>query len=95
MKKGSTLLTGIIFSSLVIVFLAGGISEANMGQLKLYKKAFPGSKPKCMVCHVDKLPKKADGKNDLNAYGLKVVEENAEPIEETYTTVGEPEETDE
>ena len=34
---------------------------ADVEQIKLYKAAFPESKPKCTFCHVDKLPKKTKG----------------------------------
>ncbi len=80
-----------------IVSLAGiAPAAANVEQVKIYKKVFPESKAQCITCHVDKLPKKDDGKHELNAYGLKVkqtkVEMDAAPNEETYKKVGSAEE---
>ena len=46
---------------------------ANVAVVKVYKAAFDGDKPKCSTCHVDKNPKKEDGKHDLNDYGKKVL----------------------
>ena len=65
------------------------VSFANMGQMKLYKEAFPGTTPKCIQCHMDKVPKKDDGMHDPNAYGAKIREEGAGDITvETYKKVG-------
>jgi len=77
--------TGVFF--LVGITTAG----ANTDQIKIYKNAFQGSAPKCINCHMDKLPKKDDGKHDLGAYGLKVKEAQGtdEKIsEETYKKAG-------
>jgi hypothetical protein len=63
-------------------------AEADVKQIKFYKEAFPGSKPKCLFCHTDEVPKKAEGKHDLNAYGLKVQETAEEITADTYTEVG-------
>jgi hypothetical protein len=46
-------------------------SPANPDQLKAYREVYPEIKPGCIYCHVDKNPKKENGKHDLNAYGLK------------------------
>ena len=48
-------------------------AQANMTQLKAYKDAYPDAKPKCIDCHVDKMPKKDDGAHELNDYGKAVV----------------------
>ena len=63
-------------------------AEANVGQIKLYKEAFPGTKPSCLFCHLDKIPKKDDGMHDLSAYGAKVKETDEEVTAESYTKVG-------
>lgn len=77
------------FSVAVLVLMLGiTAAEASINQAKLYKKAFPGSKPKCLACHVDKIPKKADGEHDLNIYGLRLKEIAEVPTEETYKEVG-------
>lgn len=62
---------------------------ASVDQAKLYKSVF-GQKPKCISCHTDKVPKKEDGKHDLNEYGkkLKAAKIKESPDEETYKTVG-------
>jgi len=75
----------------VLIFVAGSFCWASLDQVKIYKAAFEGSKPKCIDCHVDKLPKKGEGEHDFNAYGHKIAEvkETAGEItEETYKKVG-------
>ena len=47
---------------------------ASVEMLKEYREVYTDLKPNCMYCHVDKLPKKEDGKHELNPYGLKVKE---------------------
>ncbi len=79
-------LTLVVFFALVIC------ARADMKQIKAYKEAFPGEAPKCVACHVDSLPKKDDGKHELNEYGQKVTKENPEPTAETYQKVGKAEE---
>ena len=54
-------LAGFVFSSTV---------QADTIVYKAYKQAFPDSHPKCISCHVDAMPKKADGQHEWNAYGL-------------------------
>lgn len=46
------------------------IAQADVAVLKAYKQAFPGTQNKCNACHVDNLPKKAQGQHEWNAYGL-------------------------
>ncbi len=57
-----------------VLLLIVGIPSAfaDVKQIKIYKEAYPDSKPKCAHCHVDTTPKKEDGKHDLNDYGKKV-----------------------
>lgn len=87
-----------LFLSLTIfalfVFTGLPIAQANVKQLKVYRKVYPNFKPQCIYCHIDKKPKKADGKHDLNAYGLKVQKlMNGEPLtEEMLQTLGSHEE---
>ena len=75
-----------------VVVMAGmfvsGLAFANLAQVKLYKEAFPDEKPKCSCCHVDKMPKKEDGKHDWNEYGLKVKKVKEHPDVDTYKTAG-------
>lgn len=56
-----------------MAFIAGFVlcatARADMTVLKAYKQAFPDTHPKCISCHVDALPKKADGQHEWNAYG--------------------------
>lgn len=81
------------FSLTLVVFFALVISaRADMKQIKAYKEAFPSESPKCTACHVDSIPKKDDGKHELNEYGQKVVKECAAPTAETYKKVGKAEE---
>ncbi len=65
-------------SNLLIPFFVGvfvlslaTLGRADLAQMKVYKEAFPGSKPKCIDCHTMALPKK-DGEHALNDYGNKV-----------------------
>ena len=77
----------------VFLVIAGtfstGLAFANLEQVKLYKAAFPDEeKPKCTTCHVDKIPKKEEGKHNWNEYGLKVRKVKEKPDVDTYKTVG-------
>lgn len=81
-KIGSIL--GFIFCS---VFLGNSLVMANVDQIKVYKAAFPDSKPQCIFCHIDKLPKKDEGMHEPNAYGKKV-REAAEITADAYKQVG-------
>ncbi len=82
MHVKTLLLTVTIFSFLAVS------AQADMKQIKTYKEAFPGELPKCTCCHVEKMPKKDEGKHDLNEYGQKVKAENPAPTAETYQKVG-------
>ena len=48
----------VIFLTGALVLCGTGVAFANLEQAKVYKSAFGGDKPKCINCHVDKLPKK-------------------------------------
>ncbi|MFA6599758.1 MAG: hypothetical protein WC352_08510 [Candidatus Omnitrophota bacterium] len=63
-------------------------ARADMDEMKKYKEAFPGEKPKCASCHLDALPKKDDGKHELNAYGKKVYELGKPATVENYKQAG-------
>jgi len=52
-------LTGFIFWALPV--------HADMSQIKAYKENYPDAHPKCIDCHVDKMPKKDDGAHDIPA----------------------------
>ena len=74
-----------------IVFLWGVTSFADMGQIKVYKEAYPDAKPKCTNCHVDVIPKKDAGKHELNAYGKEIKKADPKPTATTYKKVGKAE----
>lgn len=82
--KKARVTTGFIFS---FVVLGNTLAMADVEQVKLYKTAFPGTQPKCLFCHIDKLPKKDEGMHDPNAYGKKI-QEAAEITAQTYQQVG-------
>jgi len=68
-------------------------AQANMTQIKAYKEAYPGSTPKCINCHVDKMPKKDDGAHDPNDYGKAVIKAAKDakldsPTADTYKAAG-------
>jgi len=78
----SILLTAFIFWALPV--------HAGMVQIKAYKEAYPDAKPKCIDCHVDKMPKKDDGAHELNDYGKAVVKAAGtdKPTADTYKKAG-------
>ena len=73
----------------VAALVGSARAQATIHHQKLYKKVFPGSKPKCLFCHIDKLPKKDEGAHDLNEYGLKVKGDNEEVTVEAIQAAGE------
>jgi hypothetical protein len=81
----------ILFVGLGLVLLMA-TAQADMKELKIYKEAFPGATIKCIDCHVDAMPKKDDGKHDLNAYGkaaiAATVKPDVSPTVDTYKKVG-------
>ena len=78
----SILLTGFIFWAVS--------AQASLQQSNTYKLAYPDAKPKCIDCHVDKIPKKDDGAHELNDYGKAVVKAAGaqKPTADTYKSVG-------
>lgn len=73
-----------------VICFASHVAWADVGQIKIYKSAFPDSKPKCINCHVDEKPKKEDGKHEPNEYGKKLAaaKTGEKPDAETYKAVG-------
>ena len=78
-------LTGFVFWGIT--------AHADMTQIKAYKEVYPDAKPKCIDCHVDKMPKKDDGAHENNDYGKAVVKAATDakldkPTADTYKAVG-------
>ncbi len=84
MKK-NTLLALILIAFFVVGF--AGVSGADIAQIKVYKEAYPDSKPKCIDCHAAALPKK-DADHELNDYGKKVKALADKPTAEDYKKAG-------
>ncbi|MBF0489031.1 MAG: hypothetical protein HQL15_00250 [Candidatus Omnitrophica bacterium] len=84
MKRKQIIILGIglIFTMMTIP------AQASLSEVKKYKEAFADAKPKCVECHVDAMPKKADGQHELNSYGKAVVAVAAQPTADTYKKVG-------
>ena len=61
----------VMLASIISLCFAGS-AMANLGVIKVYKETFSDQKPKCTCCHVDKMPKKEEGKHEFNDYGKKV-----------------------
>jgi hypothetical protein len=59
---------------MILTFVLTSQAFAGVDQLKYYREINPDLKPSCLYCHIDKAPKKEDGKHDLNPYGTKVHE---------------------
>lgn len=83
-----------ILTILPLIFVS--LSFANVDEMKVYREINPDLKPNCMYCHVDKAPKKDEGKHEFNAYGKKAVEMfmaektegmTKEQIKEAYTKI--------
>ncbi len=81
-----------LISAALLTFLVSLLSAdrafATLDQAKLYQSALGKDKPKCQGCHVDKIPKKDDGKHEMNDYGKKLIAVKAQPDEATYKQVG-------
>ena len=82
-----------VFLAVFMFLFSSGLALANLDMTKLYKSVFStDEKPKCVTCHTDKLPKKEDGKHEMNDYGkkLKAAKDPAKemPDEETFKKVG-------
>ncbi len=80
----------IIFCIISAFILWAVPAQANLTQLKAYKEAYPDTHPKCVDCHVDKMPKKEDGQHDPNDYGKAVIKAagTEKPTVDTYKKVG-------
>jgi hypothetical protein len=68
-------------------------AQGDMQQIKNYKETYPDAKPKCINCHIDEHPKKADGQHDANDYGKAAVKAAKaagldKPTADTYKTLG-------
>jgi hypothetical protein len=87
-KGPQNLVKMLCFSVILNLSVGGSAVEADVGQIKLYKEAFPEAKPKCLFCHLDAIPKKGEGMHEPNAYGLKVKEIAKVPTAETYKEIG-------
>jgi hypothetical protein len=84
--------------TLALCILSGFIflvtpARADIQQIKAYKVTYPDAQPKCINCHVDKMPKKDDGAHDNNDYGKAVLKAAKaagvdKPTADTYKTVG-------
>ena len=91
MKKLVPMTTVVTF----LMCVSPVMSFASVETLKVYREVNPDLKPNCLYCHVDKMPKKEDGKHELNAYGLKLKEAlgsdkkelSAEELKQAYITV--------
>ncbi|MBF0121844.1 MAG: hypothetical protein HQL21_00370 [Candidatus Omnitrophica bacterium] len=101
MTKMKTIIFSVFAAAIFLV--VSSTVHADMKQMKIYKEAFPEAKAKCVECHTDAMPKKDDGKHDVNDYGAAVMEQakkDAEaaavaevvPTAETYKKVGKIEE---
>jgi len=80
---------------ILVGFLIWAIpAHADIAQIKAYKEIYPNAKPKCMNCHVDKMPKKEDGAHENNDYGKSAVKAAKaagldKPTADTYKAIGE------
>ena len=84
--KSKTIAT-LIFT---LAFLSCAVqAQASLKEIKAYREAFPGAKPKCASCHIQAMPKKdAAG---LNAYGQAALAANPKPTAETFKQLGKAE----
>lgn len=70
-----------IFLILITLLFGTSINSfANVDLLKYYREVNPALKADCTYCHLDKLPKKEDGKHELNAYGLELKKQSESQI---------------
>ncbi len=84
MKKNT--LSTLMFAAFFVLGFSS-VSRADLGQVKVYKEAYPDGKPKCIDCHTAALPKK-DGDHELNDYGKKVTALADKPTAEEYKKAG-------
>ncbi|MDE2008666.1 MAG: hypothetical protein KGJ09_01150 [Candidatus Omnitrophica bacterium] len=82
--------TAVVLSFTFGLVLWSAAARADFAQIKAYKAAYPDSRPKCIDCHVDRMPKKADGQHDPNDYGKAVIKAAGaqKPTADTYKQVG-------
>ncbi len=82
-------IVGVIVG-LGLMFVGTSLAHASLKEMKLYKEAFPDSKPKCVNCHIDEKPKKDDGQHEANDYGKAVMKAaGSEPATaDTYKAIG-------
>jgi hypothetical protein len=80
--------TAAVVATLAAVAL-GGTALATMDIQKQYKEAHKDSKPNCLTCHVDKMPKK--DAHDLNDYGKAVLAAKGKDGKIDWAKVKEPE----
>ncbi len=83
--KTRSLQIGIFIVILVVALCP--VAHADIAQIKIYKEAYPDSKPKCIDCHAMALPKK-DGDFSLNDYGKKVKAFAEKPTKDDYKKAG-------
>ncbi|MBF0489038.1 MAG: hypothetical protein HQL15_00285 [Candidatus Omnitrophica bacterium] len=90
MKRINSLL---VLSTILSVGVSSSLVLANPTMIKAYKSVYPDAKLKCNMCHVDALPKKAEGSHEWNAYGLAVKKAAKDaglehPTEDTFKAAG-------
>ena len=83
----------ITFGIISMFILWAVPAHADLSQIKAYKETYPDAKPKCIDCHVDKMPKKDDGQHDNNDYGKAAVAAAKKagldkPTADTYKALG-------
>lgn len=84
----------LVFSMVVLSgFVLSDLAQANPAMIKAYKQVFPDARPKCINCHVNALPKKAEGRHEWNAYGQAVKKAAKDaglehPVADTFKKVG-------
>ena len=89
---------GVLF--FFMFFLMSSSAWANVEQIKAYKAAHEGAKPKCIWCHALEKPKKEDGLHELNEYGKKAKDLKETPDckltdAEIYGSIGKNQKEDE
>lgn len=72
--------TFIAVSAFLMTVLCAQASHANIHVIKKYKEAFGSASPKCITCHMVKLPKKGEGQHEMNPYGQKLKDAGGQDI---------------
>jgi len=94
MRKGNSWINKVVGVYVVSGFICWAVlAHADMSQIKAYKEVNPDAKPKCIDCHMDKMPKKDDGAHDPNKYGEAIIKAAQaakldKPTADTYKSVG-------